>query len=183
MKDTEDTDEDEEVDVEEMVGEWRARASELFESTTLSRRQSEVWALKEAGLIHKEIAPVIGISKEAVDNYSVRINRKRSEALATVEALTVDEEVDAEEMHAQALSREDVVDTFGASPVELFGHSVVQVVEDASRREDDVGLGGEVTSYYCASCDTVSPFASTFAGSECSGEQPPEDAEAEEVSA
>lgn len=82
---------------EEEVEAWRDRADDLHATTTLSRRQAEVWALKELGYEHAEIAEIIGSSHSAVDNYSSDVRRKREVAERTVEALAVEEEDDDED--------------------------------------------------------------------------------------
>lgn len=69
---------------------YRERAEQLADETTLSRRESEVMALKEEGRSHAEIAEELGLAKSTVDEYSRRINDRIQRARATVDELGED---------------------------------------------------------------------------------------------
>lgn len=63
------------------------RAEDLRERTVLKRREAEVYALKEQGHSHVEIAAMLDIAKSTVDEYSRRINDRLERARATVAML------------------------------------------------------------------------------------------------
>lgn len=67
--------------------EYEERAADLHERTVLSRREAEVYALKELGLSHQEVGDELGIAKNTVDEYSRRIREARQEARATIDEL------------------------------------------------------------------------------------------------
>lgn len=69
---------------------WRDRADELASRTVLKRRESDVQALKEAGLSHAEIADELGLVKSTVDEYSRRINERLDRAQRTLELVEMD---------------------------------------------------------------------------------------------
>jgi DNA-directed RNA polymerase specialized sigma24 family protein len=63
------------------------RGQELFNLTTLSLRESEVLALKEAGQTHSEIAATLEIEKGTVASHAHRGRVKYKIAESTVEKL------------------------------------------------------------------------------------------------
>lgn len=69
---------------------YMERAEALVETTALKRREAEVYALKEQGLSHAEIADELEISKSTVDEYSRRINDRVERARATLAELDLD---------------------------------------------------------------------------------------------
>ena len=66
-----------------------AFASKLHERTVLKPRESQVWALKEEGLSHKEIAGLLEVSKGTVDVLSSRIRERVERSHATAELITI----------------------------------------------------------------------------------------------
>lgn len=60
-------------------------ATELHEETTLSKREAEVYALKEAGLSRAEIAEELNLSPSTVSEYQSRIKTRLTEARRTIE--------------------------------------------------------------------------------------------------
>lgn len=80
---------------EGMDEEHKRRAVELGARTVLKRRESEVYALKEDGLSHSEIADRLGLEKSTVDSYSRRINDRLERARRTLEL--VDDEPDRDD--------------------------------------------------------------------------------------
>lgn len=70
------------------------RTEDLRERTVLSQREAEVYALKEQGYSHADIADILQSlnneekpKKSTVDEYSRRINDRVERAQATVEIL------------------------------------------------------------------------------------------------
>lgn len=68
------------------------RAEELWENTDLSKRESEVVALKEQGLTHKEIArrfsdDTADVDVSSISEYSRRAGEKYRKAVNTVDQL------------------------------------------------------------------------------------------------
>jgi len=57
------------------------------DGTTLSHREAQVAALKQMGYSHGRIGELLDVAKSTVDEYSSRLNTKRSEAEATFVAL------------------------------------------------------------------------------------------------
>ena len=88
------TDEPESGIVVGVVGESNAtvcnicRTKELIDNTVLSRRESEVAALKEQGMTHDRISDLIGLEKSTVDEYSRRMSEKVQNAIRTQEELS-----------------------------------------------------------------------------------------------
>lgn len=68
---------------------YEDRAEYLVEHTALKRREADVYALKEQGLTHAEIAERLDLSKSTVDEYSRRINDRVARAQATLEEVSV----------------------------------------------------------------------------------------------
>ena len=64
------------------------RTAELIDNTVLSRRESEVAALKEQGMTHERISGLIGLEKSTVDEYSRRLSEKVRKAVTTKEELS-----------------------------------------------------------------------------------------------
>ena len=71
------------------TGAYEKRAEDLSDRTSLKRRESEVWALKEQDMTHEEIAEVLGISKSTVDEYSRRIRNRVKRAEATLDEVDI----------------------------------------------------------------------------------------------
>jgi ATP/maltotriose-dependent transcriptional regulator MalT len=64
------------------------RAQQLADKTLLSRREAQVFALKELlGASHSRIGGILDLDKSTVDEYSRRINQKRERARTTVDEL------------------------------------------------------------------------------------------------
>ncbi len=59
------------------------RTEFLIDNTVLSRRESEVTALKEQGMTHEKIAELIELDKSTVDEYSRRMKQKVQKAKTT----------------------------------------------------------------------------------------------------
>lgn len=68
---------------------YTERATDLQERTSLKRREAEVYALKEAGYSHAEIAEELDLAKSTVDEYSRRITDRVNRARATLEEVDV----------------------------------------------------------------------------------------------
>ena len=64
-----------------------ARASKLADRTVLKPRESQVWAFKEIGCSHKEIANILDVSKGTVDSLSSRIRGRVERSYATAELI------------------------------------------------------------------------------------------------
>lgn len=63
------------------------RSEDLQERTVLKRREADVYALKEQGYSHGQIADLLDLSKSTVDEYSRRINDRVKRAKETVAIL------------------------------------------------------------------------------------------------
>lgn len=68
-----------------------ARTDELEEHTTLSEREAQIQAQREAGKGRQEIADLLGIKKSTVREYIQRIENKHREAQSTTSILTATE--------------------------------------------------------------------------------------------
>lgn len=63
------------------------RSEELAGKTTLDEREAKMYALKQQGLGHRDIADDMGISKGAVDALGGRVKAKFETAKSTVSML------------------------------------------------------------------------------------------------
>lgn len=86
------------------------RTEELKEHTTLSGRESEVWALHEQGLTRDEIAERLEIERPTIDEYVRRVRQKVRTAYRT--AAEVDDQSLIEEFYQYASAREEVEEMF-----------------------------------------------------------------------
>lgn len=68
-------------DPDDWTEKWGNEAEDLYERTTLSRRESQVWVLRRKyELSHNEVAEILPIERSTSAEYARRANRKLREA-------------------------------------------------------------------------------------------------------
>lgn len=70
--------------------EWRERATEIREQSTLPRRQAEVYVLtEECDMSREDVGDTLGIAENTVDEYRSEIRERVQQSEWTVENIRV----------------------------------------------------------------------------------------------